>query len=72
MVLVGLRLVLGHRDKRLAAGGEDLRALRDEVQALRDEVLAVRGDVTDLGERVDFTERVLARSRDPEAGKLQP
>jgi NAD(P)-dependent dehydrogenase (short-subunit alcohol dehydrogenase family) len=70
MVPVGLRMVLGHRDKRLVTGGEDVRALRDEVQGLRDDVAAVRGDLTDLAERVDFAERVLARSRDAEPGKL--
>jgi hypothetical protein len=72
MALVGLRLVLGHRDKRLAAGGEDVRALREEVQALREDALSLRVDLADMGERLDFAERVLARSRDPEAGKLQP
>lgn len=42
----------------------------------QDEVLAaleaLRHEVTELAERVDFTERLLARGHDGEAGKLAP
>ncbi len=41
-----------------AAGQEDVQELRREV--------------AELAERVDFTERLLARARDGEAGKLGP
>jgi hypothetical protein len=68
-VLIGLKMLLSHRARRLPNAAEDMRALREDVQALRDEVL-LRGDLADMGERVDFTERVLARSRDAEPGKL--
>ena len=44
-------------------------AVRDELQALRDEVLeelrGMRREVGELGERVDFTERLLAKVREP-------
>jgi hypothetical protein len=45
-----------------AAGQEDLLAVVDQL----------RHEVAELAERVDFTERLLARTRDGEAGKLAP
>ena len=43
---------------------------REELQALRDDVMQelqqVRREVAELGERVDFAERLLAKQRDPE------
>ncbi len=45
-----------------AAGREDVLAAVEEV----------RREVAELAERVDFTERLLARARDGEAGKLGP
>jgi hypothetical protein len=44
--------------------------MREELQTLRDDVLQelqqVRHDVAELGERVDFAERLIAKQRDPE------
>lgn len=44
--------------------------LRDEVQAMRDELLTeiqqARRENGDLGERVDFLERLVAKQREPE------
>ena len=45
-----------------AAGQEDVLAAIDEL----------RREVAELAERVDFTERLLAKARDAEAGKLGP
>src|SRR2546422_5379610 len=45
-----------------AAGQEDVLAAVEEL----------RREVAELAERVDFTERLLARARDGEAGKLGP
>lgn len=45
------------------AGAEQLATLRAE---LLDELEQVRQQVSDLGERLDFTERVLAKNRDGE------
>ena len=42
---------------------------QDDVLAAIDEL---RREVAELAERVDFTERLLARARDGEAGKLGP
>jgi hypothetical protein len=49
-------------------------ASREELQTLREEVVQelqqVRREVAELGERLDFTERLLARQR--EAERLAP
>ncbi len=43
--------------------------IKDELQGLRDDVLNelrdVRREIAELGERVDFTERLLAKQREP-------
>jgi len=44
------------------AAGQDVLAAVDEL----------RREVAELAERVDFTERLLAKARDGEAGKLGP
>jgi len=48
-------------------GPEHVAALREELLG---ELQQLRHDVTDLSERVDFAERLLARQRD--AGQLAP
>jgi hypothetical protein len=40
------------------------RALADLRDSVLDELHAVRREVTELGERVDFTERLLAKQQD--------
>ena len=46
-------------------GQGDVRAeLADHKEALEQELEAVRRDVTELGERVDFAERLLAKQRE--------
>ena len=44
--------------------------IKDEIQGLREDVLTelrdMRREVSELGERVDFTERLLAKQRDPD------
>lgn len=47
-----------HADDRVSGLLESYDALVDEVEALR-------GEFADLQERLDFTERLLARERDP-------
>lgn len=48
--------------------------VREELQLLREDVLTelqqTRREIADLGERMDFAERLLARQRDP--GRLSP
>jgi hypothetical protein len=64
--LVGLRMFLNYRIRRLQAqgGAAPSSELADGLADLREQVYLLRGDVTDLQERVEFTERVLARGRD--------
>jgi hypothetical protein len=57
------------------AGGANARAdARQEVEQLRTDVLGdleqLRRDVSDLAERVDFAERLLAKGR--ESGRVAP
>jgi hypothetical protein len=40
----------------------------EEIQALRSELETVRRELSELNERVDFAERLLARGRGPEGG----
>jgi hypothetical protein len=57
---------------KLQAGGmagPALEARQDELAAALDDV---RREVAELAERVDFAERLLAKGRDGEAGKLDP
>jgi len=48
--------------------------VKEELQLLREDVLTeqqqTRREIADLGERMDFAERLLARQRDP--GRLPP
>jgi len=57
---------------KLQAGsqaGPALEARQEELVAALEEL---RREVAELAERVDFTERLLAKARDGEAGKLGP
>lgn len=52
-----------HRVLRAREGGS---ALRQELEGLRQEIESLRLSQTELQERLDFTERVLAQLRKPE------
>ena len=52
---------------RTGAGNEEMQALREDVVQ---ELQQMRREVAELGERMDFTERLLARQR--EADRLAP
>jgi hypothetical protein len=68
-VLIGLRMFLTYRSNRLAnTGGEQVRQLAETVEDLRRDLADTRAELADVHERVDFAERLLARSRD--AGRL--
>ncbi len=44
-------------------GPEEVRAMREELLG---EVEAIRGELAQLGERMDFAERLLAKQREPD------
>jgi len=63
--LIGLRMYLGYKTRRLELTGGALPAhLEEAIDELRQEVQALRGDVGELHERVDFAERLLTRGQE--------
>ena len=52
------------RGRGQVGGGERIVHLQESHEALLDEVDSLRQEVTDLQERVDFTERLLAKDRE--------
>jgi hypothetical protein len=71
--LIGLRMWLGYKARRLelGSGRGDPTRVEELVEELRTELQLLRGDVNDLHERLDFTERVLTRGQgtEPNTGK---
>ena len=57
---------------KLQAGGEAGPALESKHEDLAAGLEELRREVAELAERVDFTERLLARGREVEGGKLAP
>ncbi len=66
--LVGLKMFLKYRLERLkgGGGGEDTKRLEEAVTQLRDEVYLLRNDLGDMHERIEFTERLMARGAQPQ------
>lgn len=63
--LIGLRMFLSYRARRLELGGRTSPPHVEElVEELRQDVQALRGDVGELHERMDFAERLLAKGRE--------
>ncbi len=58
---------IAHRIKggSLQQGDEAVRRLEETQNAVLDELDALRQEVTDVQERLDFAERLLARNREP-------
>lgn len=61
MVAIGMSMF--QRIRRLEAGLGEMDRLAQDVDALRDQVAAARDEVGELGERMDFTERLLSSGR---------
>lgn len=63
-VLIGMKLRYNHlRDTKHAASRQEIDRLTQAVELLHDDVRVMRDEIVDLGERVDFAERVLAHGR---------
>jgi hypothetical protein len=71
--LIGLRMFLNYRIKRFQAqgGAAPPRELEEGLAELREQMYLLRGEVTDIQERLDFTERVLTRGKDDEQRPAQ-
>ena len=64
-------MFLNYRVKRFSqTGGDETHRLEETITSLRDEIYLLRNDLTDLQERVEFTERVLAKTRQSEDRRL--
>lgn len=63
--LVGLRMFLTYRAKRLGSGGAQLDQLTEAVDDLRRDLAQTRVELSEVHERIDFAERLLARGRGP-------
>ena len=64
---IGRALADRIRGKSAGTSGDELRAeVAEHKQAVADELEAVRREVGELAERVDFTERLLAKNREGE------
>ena len=57
-------------DREASGAVGAVEALRDEVGALRSSVETLRGEVSEMHDRLDFTERMLAQQRDPSRPRL--
>lgn len=72
MGLIGFKLWLDAKTARLTGrGGEDVKRLTETVDRLDDQFRVLHDHLTDLDERLEFAERVLARSAE-ERGRVGP
>jgi len=60
--LIGMRMWLNSKAKRSPLGADAVERLGDALDGLHDQVRMMREDLGELHERVDFAERLLARS----------
>lgn len=61
LVLVGIRLRTKGHETRSRISDDDFDRLVDSVDALTDQVRLLTEETAELGERVDFAERLLTR-----------
>ena len=68
MALVALKMVLNYRAARLSGGTDrrDVERLTDTIEQLREQIDTQRTELSELHDRVDFAERMLAKVRAPE------
>lgn len=68
MGLGALKMILSYRAAHLSGGasGKDVERLSGAIDQLHDQLELQRAEMAELQERVDFAERMLARSRGEE------
>ena len=65
MILIGMKMRLNARLRESSGtDNEELERLGDTVDNLHEQVRLMRDEFAELNERVDFTERLLARGSD--------
>jgi hypothetical protein len=71
IILWPLMRALGRRLEGKGGGDAALRAEVEQLQARLGEIDSLQHRVAELEERVDFTERLLAQSHDPQGRALR-
>ncbi len=66
-VLIGMRMRIQAKRPGAQVDLEDLERLSDAVEGLTEQVRVLSDECSDLGERVDFAERLLTRGRAQES-----
>jgi hypothetical protein len=74
IILAGMKIRYNYlaQTRLHRADKDDVDRLASEVESLRSEVIVMREGLVELGERVDFTERMLARGKPGKAGAALP
>lgn len=62
-VLIGMRMRIQAKRPTAQVDLEDIERLSDAVEGLTEQVRALSDECSDLGERVDFAERLLIQGR---------
>jgi hypothetical protein len=62
-VLIGMRMRIQAKKPGAQVDLEELERLSEAVEGLTEQVRALSDECSDLGERVDFTERLLTQGR---------
>jgi len=60
--LLGMRMWLNAKARRPPLSADEVERLGEALEGLHDEIRLMREDLGELHERVDFAERLLARS----------
>ena len=71
-VLIGIRMRIQAKKPGVQGDLEDIERLSDAVEGLTEQVRVLSDECSDLGERVDFTERLLIQGRAPSTEAVTP
>ena len=71
-VLIGMRMRIQAKRPGVHVDPEDMERLSDAVEGLTEQVRVLSDECSDLGERVDFTERLLIQGRAPSTEAVTP
>ncbi len=63
MTLAGIRIWRGGRQRRDEVSQQEIEQLTDTVRSLQEQLDGMQRDMMELGERLDFAERVLTQPK---------